>query len=438
MYSLTLRRLLQLDQPVTILTAPEAESQRDKNFRWNLFFASFDVIFFMGAISLVSAVTILPLFISKLTDSTIPVAIVAMLSQGGFFLPQLFTANFIERLHRKKPVIVNLGFLTERLPAILLVLAPLLALYSTTAALILFLVLYAWFQLGGGVVAAAWQDLIARCFPVTTRGRFLGGTMFLGTLIGVGAATFAGQVLERVVFPMSFVYLFGIAGLGICGSWFFLAQVREPVEAANVPHRSNRQYLAELPNVVRADPNFRSFLIARTTLAVAEMGTGFLTVAAIFIWGISDGMVATFTTATLVGQTTGSLLGGFLSDRFGHRLSLELSALTATLAFAAATVAPNPLWFIGVFFGMGFFRGARMVSTMLVVLEFCPPQKRPTYVGLVNTLIGIGSIVAPLLGAVLVSIGYMWVFAASMVVSLASLLMLRFWVKEPRTLEATT
>lgn len=427
-----LRRILQLDQPVRILNAAEAEIERDRNFGWNLFFNSFDVIFFMGAISLLSATTILPLFISKLTTSTIPLALVAMLSQGGHFLPQLFTANVIERLDRKKPIVVNLGFLTERLPAILFVLAPLAAYQSPSLALLLFLLLYAWFNLGGGVVATAWQELIARCFPVTRRGRFFGVNSFIGTLLGIGAASIAGRLLETVAFPLNFAYIFGAAGISIMISWIFLAQTREPVEAATGATRTTREYLSELPGVVRFDPNFRNYLVARFTLAMAEMGTGFLTVAAIVTWNISDGLVATFTTATLIGQTAGSLSGGFFSDRFGHRLSLEISAFLAVVAFGLAWIAPQSWWFIAIFFLMGMFRGVRMVSSLLVVLEFCKPEKRPTYLGLANTLTGLGSMIAPIAGAALVIAGYSWVFAASMLTSLAALLMLRFWVTDPR------
>lgn len=80
---------------------------RDRHFRWIFFVNSFDVIFIMTGLSLLSAATILPLFISKLTDSTIPLALMAIVAQSGYYLPQLFTANFVERLDRKKAVVVN-------------------------------------------------------------------------------------------------------------------------------------------------------------------------------------------------------------------------------------------------------------------------------------------------------------------------------------------
>lgn len=428
-----LRRILQLDQSVTILSEEEAIADRDKNFVWNFFFNAADVTFFMSGISLLSATTILPLFVSKLTNNTtIPLAIIAMLAQGGFFLPQLLTANFIERLDRKKPIVVNLGFLTERLPAVLLVITPLVALYSPLLALILFLLIYTWFNIGGGVIAPAWQDLIARCFPVERRGRFFGGTMFLGALLGVGMASLAGVILERYLFPFNFVIIFGIAAAGIVLSWLFIAQTREPVEAAAVPERSAREYFKELPQILRRDNNFRNFLVARFVLSVAEMGSGFLTAAAIGFWSISDGLVATYTTATLIGQTAGSLLMGFLADRYGHRLSLEISTMMAILSFGIAWLAPDPSWYLAVFFLLGFFNGSRIVSGMMVVLEFCPPSKRPTYVGIANTLSGIGSMAAPILGALIVPFGYRTLFLVSTIGFLCAVILLRFWVKEPR------
>lgn len=434
----SLRWLLQLDASYSVMNSAEAETFRDQNFRWNYLFNSLDVISFMGSMSMLSATTILPLFITKLTDSTIPLAIVAIISQAGFFLPQLFASNMIEQLDRKKPVVVYLGFFTERLPAMLMIGAAAAAFWSPTVALWLFLLLFAWFHVGGGVIATAWQDLVARCFPVEWRGRFFGGNMFLGTAIGVGMASAAGVILERFTFPLNFIIIFAIAAVGINLSWAFLILVREPVEKSTVPRRSTTDYLRALPDVVRSDINFRNFLSARFVLALAEMGSGFLTVAAIQLWAIPDAMVASFTTVNLIGQTVASLVMGVLADRYGHQLSLEISAVAATFAFGLAWFAPAASWYLPVFFLLGFFTGARIVSGTLVVLEFCVPEKRPTYVGLASTLTGIGSAIAPLIGAGLVRVGFSWAFAASTITSLAALLMMRYWVKEPRFISTET
>ena len=69
---------------------------------------------------------------------------------------------------------------------------------------------------------------------------------------------------------------------------------------------------------------------------------------------------------------------------------------------------------------------------MLVVMEFSAPEKRPTYAGLTNTSVGIISMIGPLIGAWLAIAGYNWLFAVSAVTSLLALLLLHWWVREPR------
>src|SRR6185503_7594679 len=105
---------------------------------------------FWFGLSFISSTTIVPLFISKLTDSLLPIGLAAVIAQGSWFLPQLFTANSVERLARKKPVVVNLGLFTERLPMWLIVVAALVAGRSPTLALVLFFVGYAAHGLGAG------------------------------------------------------------------------------------------------------------------------------------------------------------------------------------------------------------------------------------------------------------------------------------------------
>ncbi|HSM58184.1 MAG TPA: hypothetical protein VK879_18670, partial [Candidatus Sulfomarinibacteraceae bacterium] len=172
-HRLALRRLLQLDRPVPPASDEEANAAAERNYRWNFTVNLLDGASFWFGLSFASSSTIGPLFISKLTDSTVAIGLLAVVAQGGWFLPQLFTANAVERLARKKPVVVNLGFFLERLPMWFLIPAALLAPRSGGLALTVFLVSYAMHAVGAGVVATAWQDLIARCFPVEKRGRFL-------------------------------------------------------------------------------------------------------------------------------------------------------------------------------------------------------------------------------------------------------------------------
>lgn len=429
---LGLRRLLQVDRPVPPRSDEEITAEVERNYRWNY---SVNLIegatFFFGA-SFASSSTIIPLFISKLSSSPLPIGLASVIAQGGWFLPQLFTANLVERLPRKKPVVVNLGFFLERLPVWVLTAIALLTVRLPGLALALFLVCYAWYYLGAGLVATSWQDMVARCFPVDRRGRFWGITTFLGTGTGMLGALFSTRILGGFEFPINFAYLFLIAAISTTISWFFLALTREPVQPVTAPRQSTREFWASLLDILRNDHNFRRFLVARLTMAMGYMGFGFVTVAAVRRWHVSDSTVGIYTALLLFGQAFGNLVLGFLSDRFGHKLSLELSAAASGLAFALAWLAPTAEWYYAVFILLGVNLGAILVSGILVVMEFCEPQRRPTYTGLANTSVGLVGVLVPLLGAWLASFSYNWLFALSASINLAALAMLRCWVQEPR------
>ena len=431
-FTALLRWLLQADRPVPRRSDAEVAAEMARNYRWNFATNLSDGAAFWFGASFISASTIVPLFISKLTTSPLPVGLAAVVAQGGWFLPQLFTANGVERLARKKPVVVNLGFLLERLPMWSLVIAAVVAGWSPTLALILFLLSYAWHIVGAGIVATAWQDMIARCFPVNRRGSFFGLTAFIGAGAGVAGSALSAWLLKRYPFPDNFVFIFLIAATFITISWFFLALTREPVQPPSTPRQSNRQFLNQLPDLLRRDRNFRRFLVARSLLPLGGMGGGFVTVAAIRRWDVADSTVGVYTAALLLGQTVGNLAFGLLADRFGHKLSLELGALASFAAFALAALAPAPGWYYAVFALLGITGGAIFVAGILVVLEFCEPPRRPTYVGLANTGVGLVGMVGPLLGAWLADVNYNWLFALSALINLAALVAMRWWVREPR------
>jgi MFS family permease len=428
--------LLQSNRPVPVRSDAELAAEVKRNYSWNFAVNLLEATAFLFGLSFLSSSTILPLFVSKLTDSPFPIGLVAVIAQASWFLPQLFTANLVERLPRKKPLVINLGFFLERLPVWLIVVAALVAKRSPSLALLLFFVGYAWFGLGGGMIATAWQDLIARCFPVERRGRFLGIAAFAGTGMGAVGAALSIWLLEFLPFSTNFVFIFTIAAVTTILSWFFLALTREPVPSTDAPRQSNRQFLANLPDIVRGDHNFRRFLVARSLMALGNLGTGFVTVSAIHRWQIPDSTVGLYTALYLAGQTVGNLTFGFLADRFGHKLSLELGALASALAFAVAWLALAPAWIYAVFFLLGVNSGALLVSGILVALEFSEPQRRPTYAGMANTATGLASTVAPLLGAWLASVDYGWLFAVSSAVNLAALIAMHWWVREPRWLAA--
>jgi MFS family permease len=128
-----------------------------------------------------------------------------------------------------------------------------------------------------------------------------------------------------------------------------------------------------------------------------------------------------------------NLLLGNLGDRRGHKLVLMLGAFAMALAAAAAWLASSPVWLYVAFALLGAGMAAEMVSGMNIILEFCAPEDRPTYIGLTNTLLAPAKTLAPILGGWLATlVGYPPMFLAALVVSVLGGLLYITWVREPR------
>ena len=409
------------------------QSQVEQHYRHNFIVNVLDGTFFWAGSSFISSATILPVYVSRLTDSKLLIGLLAMIPAAGWLLPQLFTANRVQRLPRKKPWPIRIGLFTERLPVVLLALSVLLVPQSPTMALIAFFACYTWHVVGAGLVAVAWQAMVGKVIPDDRRGKFFGLTNFLGTATGVAGSAGAAWVLGRYGFPRGYLWSFVAAAAMILASWVSLALTREPAREPEGAPISQQEYFRQLPAVLRRDPNFGRYLLSQVIAALGGMAGGFLTVYAMGRWKLPDGQAGAYTAAMLIGQAVSNLIFGPLADRRGHKLVLELSMLLGGLGVGLAALAPSPGWFYAVFALSGAQTAGFLLSGLMIALEFCPEPQRPTYIGLNNTVRGVAYGVAPLLGSWLASsAGYRVLFAVAFGVSLAALALLRWSVREPR------
>ena len=147
-----------------------------------------------------------------------------------------------------------------------------------------------------------------------------------------------------------------------------------------------------------------------------------------------DGAGVGLLTGVLIGSVAlMNLVWGLLGDRGGHKRVLALGALLACAAPLSAFLAPSPFWLGLTFVLMGSYQAADQASALNLILEFCAPEDRPTYIGLTNTLLAPVLIVAPLIGGGLATIfGYQVLFVVAALVAGSGALLLAVWVREPR------
>jgi MFS family permease len=175
------------------------------------------------------------------------------------------------------------------------------------------------------------------------------------------------------------------------------------------------------------------YLVSQIIFGLNGMAVGFLVVYAVQNWNLPDSEASGYTIALQVGLAFANLFFGFLSDRKGHKLNMEICIALSVLSLVLAIAAPSPLWFFLVFFIRGAINAGTFISGISIVYEFTEAENRPTYIGLANTIPGIAGAVAPMIGGWLVGvIGYQEMFIVAAVIGAAGWGILRFGVREPR------
>jgi MFS family permease len=403
------------------------------NLRWNAVVLSLDYGLFGLGLTFVSTSTILPAFAERLGAPNVVIGALPALLSAGWSFPGLFTANYIERLSRKLPLIlaVTTG---ERLPFLVLaVVSCLFAASYPSAVLVLTLFLIAIMAFAGGAIMPAWMDLIAKLIPTTNRGRFFALGSTLGGLWGVGGTFLAGYFLRGYPYPLNYGLCFAAGFVALAASFVFLALAREHAVGSGKPAVGLGRYLRRLPFVLRGNSNFRWYLVGRSVGTLGTMAVTFYTVYALKELRVDEGQVAAFTFFVLAAQTVSNVVLGWLADRLGHKLVLLLGSIALAVGSLLAVAANSLPGLYGVFAMVGISASAFGISGLNILLEFCEPQDRPTYLGLGGALLAPFSFAAPMLGGWLADqAGFLAVFWASAALSGTSALLLSLLVREPR------
>jgi MFS family permease len=412
----------------------DAEQQQvQKNFPWNFSVNLLDIIFYMFALNLVGRQTLLPLLVSQLTDSKLAIGLIPALDSMGFLLPQLLAANYAEGLRRKLPFIVPIAFL-ERLPYLLIsIVVWQFAKPAPELTVVAILVLLAIHTTSGGITMPAWYDLIAKVIPARRRGVWSGLGHGLGALLGVAGAALAGRILVEWAFPDNFAICFLLAFVAIMISYVGLILNREPDSPTVKTGTRLIGYLKQLPTVLRRDKNYLRFLLSRAVMGLGGMAAGFYAVYGNERWGLGGEGIALMTAILTGSQAVMGVVWGVIGDRRGHKVVLCAGACAAALAALAALVGTEPLWLWLAFALLGANLAASNASGMVIILEFCAPDDRPTYIGLTNSLLAPVSIVAPLIGGLLATLaGYQGLFGAAIIFAALGALLMAAWVRDPR------
>ncbi len=393
----------------------------------------FDGGFYALAMSFVSQQTVLPVFVKRMGGSNVHVGLLPVLWTFGFNFPGIFIANIIQHYPRKREVFLKTAFF-QRLTWMLLGAFSFILLERTGSGvvLLLFFVLYALAAVSGSINLPIWFDLIAKVTPIEYRGRLFAARNVLGGLFGVLGGWIVVWILGAIHYPMNFSLLFLLAVIASLMSYWFLTRLKEETDSSPREKVEMLQYFRGLPEILRANKNFRNFLISDALLIAATMGGAFYAVNAIERFSLPDASVGTFTVVMMTATIIGNLFFGYVADHRGHKLNLVLSGTVSALAAFVALFAPSEGVYLIAFVGAALTTALSGVSRLSIVAELCPEGERLTYVALANMITAPFVLCGLFGGWIANNFGFDAVFCIAGCFAAASAIWLGLKVKEPR------
>ena len=144
-----------------------------------------------------------------------------------------------------------------------------------------------------------------------------------------------------------------------------------------------------------------------------------------------------FISMTFVGMTVGSLITGFVGDRYGRRFTYQINLLIFGLASLAAAFAQDMPQLIACRFVQGLGLGAEIVVGYSTMTEFVPPQTRGRWLSMMAFIVVAGFPVTALLGYLIIpNFGWRPMFVLAGIGSLIVWYLRKNLPESPRWLEA--
>ncbi len=415
--------------------------------------------------------TVLPVFILRLGASNFIVGLVSALSGAGWFLPQMFVARvaesrkFLLNIYRKTTVLRILAWGGVAL-CVSFVDPERRFLY-----LLAFISFFLTAQLGAGLAAVPFLEITSKTIPTQMRGTFFGTRRFLGGLLGILAGLLVGVILntargpmpavqwaydfvqdfaERAgavghAFPYNYGILFLIGGSLISIGLLSFCFVGEPPAPRVGEPEEVIQHVKSGFHILKKDANYRLFYFARIAWQFTAMAFPFYSSYAYQHLHFSENAVGIFVSLWVGSGVLSNYVWGRLLDSRGNKLVLVITAFMGILPpviilviehfFQQTGGGESSLLFpmvASTFFINGFIRSGRVISNLTYLLEFAPLEKRPLYVGFMNSFT-FPFMLSPAVGGFILQLSSINVlFGAAAVFSVINIL-LCLKLKEPRT-----
>ncbi len=404
------------------------------HFNRNFTFGVLNGTFFMAALAFVAGSTVLPLFISKLTDSRILIGIFSHIEWFGWLFPQLFAAVFLA--HKRKVLYFYNGLSAIRLFLFGLSIASIFAFKDNYALiLITFGITFTIFSLTSGMAGVAFTEVVGKTIPLNKRGSFFGLRMFSGGLLAALGGLVVKKIISDYPFPYDFGYVCGIAWVLMLLGLAFFAVIREPEAKQGLEKTAPINQFKTALKIFSNDGNFRKLVFSRAWVNTALMATPFYVIFAIENLNAPEWMAGIYLTSQMIGYLASNLLWGWLSNHVSNKMVIVLAGICRIIppvvAFGCCFFYIDPYIFSMVFFFIGMAESGIDMGYMTYLLEISPEKGRILSIGLMHTLMAPTIFFAGLGGWLSEIFSLKWLFVLVFITTTISLI-ISGRLKEPR------
>jgi len=415
--------------------AYEDTAASGRHFRRNFALGVANGAFYSGGLAFSESSTVLPVFVSLFTRSSVLIGLVGTLTNVGWLLPQLAVARYAEHFPRKMRLYAAAAVLRISSWLCLAVSAAWAPRLGPNLYLLVFFVCLGSFSLTGGISGLAFLDIVAKTIPPTRRGRYFGYRNFFSGIIASVAGLVVAHVLGDAVkfpFPRNYFVLFSMTFVFLVlavACFLFVVEPEGPVKAER--ERTMGAYLSQVRRVISEDRTFRSFLYVMILANTMSLSLPFYVVYARDVLKAPESWVGVFLAIDMLFTLLANLAWGHIGDAKGYRIVIRACAFLSMMAPVVALLSPSYAVFALVFVLRGSGSTGLGLARNNYVLEIAPIVRRPTYVGVLNTSLALVMLL-PVAGGVVIDISsYSVLFAITAALVFVSLLA-SSKLKEPR------
>jgi hypothetical protein len=410
-----------------------------KHHKFNFYIIAVrQILFRLGWIFKTESIVI-PALTTMLTSSTLYLGLFPMVSRIGKYFPQLFAANFIEPLRKRKYglIVLNLGAIIPwGIFAALCWMKPL----NKTMFMAFFVFAYASFWICTGAGQMTMRTVIGKVILYNFRGR-------IQKIIGLYSAVFAiifslvaAYILKGAPpfeFPYNFAMLFTLTFVLFLVVLTCTILIREPSYPLPPKRKGVSRTIVNAFSLIKTNRNLRRAVIIGWSFSLTAALFPFYTAYAREYVGVPIKLLALSLFIQHGANAGCQIFVGPLADRQGNRFVLLvlgwLAVFIPLVPLVAKYLIPANMsiyFYLVTYLLIGTAVG-RELFLQNYILEISSLEKQPLFVGTLNLFVGLSSLFPVIIGALLIVLSYEMVFSIAFVFAAAGAALI-FTVEEPR------